>query len=210
MTAKKMRQALIDEKGYSDEELPCENTIGNILNRLGYRLRRVQKVKPQKKIPETDEIFTNVEEANRQADEDKETLRISIDTKAKVKIGEFTRNGKIRGIEAKKAADHDMNPIATIVPFGILEVMSACLTIYFGVSFETSDFIVDCLQLWWTENKSRYPPIKELAINLDNGPQIESHRTQFIRRIVEFAEENGLRIKLIYLGYLLDSTFPSW
>jgi len=210
VTAKKMRQALIDEKGYSDEELPCENTIGNILNRLGYRLRRVQKVKPQKKIPETDEIFTNVEEANRQADEDKETLRISIDTKAKVKIGEFTRNGKIRGIEAKKAADHDMNPIATIVPFGILEVMSACLTIYFGVSFETSDFIVDCLQLWWTENKSRYPPIKELAINLDNGPQIESHRTQFIRRIVEFAEENGLRIKLIYLGYLLDSTFPSW
>ena len=49
VTAKRMRQALIDEKGYSDEELPCENTIGNILNRLGYRLRRVQKTKPQKK-----------------------------------------------------------------------------------------------------------------------------------------------------------------
>ena len=198
VTAKSLRQALIDEKGYRDEELPCENTIGNILNRLGYRLRRVQKTKPQKKIPETDEIFRNVEEANRQADEDEETLRISIDTKAKVKIGEFSRNGKARGVEAKKACDHEMKADATIVPFGILEVMSACLTIYFGTSCETSDFIVDCLELWWEENKSRYGHIKELAINLDNGPQIESHRTQFIRRMVEFAQQNGLRIKLIY------------
>jgi hypothetical protein len=49
VTTKAVRQALIDEKGYSDEELPCENTIGNVLNRLGYRLRRVQKSKPKKK-----------------------------------------------------------------------------------------------------------------------------------------------------------------
>jgi len=40
---------LIEVKGYRDEALPHENTIGQILNRLGYRLRRVQKTKPQKK-----------------------------------------------------------------------------------------------------------------------------------------------------------------
>jgi len=43
MTAKAMRQALIDQKGWTDQELPHENTIGEILNRLGYKLRRVQK-----------------------------------------------------------------------------------------------------------------------------------------------------------------------
>ena len=48
ITAKEVRQALIDHKGYTDCELPCENTIGNILNRLGYQLRRVQKTKPLK------------------------------------------------------------------------------------------------------------------------------------------------------------------
>jgi transposase len=68
ITAKAVRQALIDQKSYSDDQLPCENTIGEILNRLGYRLRRVQKAKPLKKIPETDDIFKNVEQANRQAD----------------------------------------------------------------------------------------------------------------------------------------------
>ena len=42
ITAKAVRQALIDEKGYIDDELPCENTIRNILNRLGYQLKRIQ------------------------------------------------------------------------------------------------------------------------------------------------------------------------
>ena len=37
ITAKGMRQALIDQKGWTDEELPHVNTIGVILNRLGYR-----------------------------------------------------------------------------------------------------------------------------------------------------------------------------
>ena len=50
ITAKAVRQALIKVKGYRDDALPQENTIGQILNRLGYRLRRVQKTKPQKKF----------------------------------------------------------------------------------------------------------------------------------------------------------------
>jgi hypothetical protein len=49
ITAKAMREALIKEKGYSDTELPSEVTIGKILNRLGYNLKRVLKAKPKKK-----------------------------------------------------------------------------------------------------------------------------------------------------------------
>jgi hypothetical protein len=39
--------------------LPSENGMGLILNRLGYRLRKVVKAKP-KKVPETDAIFENI------------------------------------------------------------------------------------------------------------------------------------------------------
>jgi len=52
ITAKAVREALIREKGYKDEELPSENTIGNMLNRMGYSLKRVPKTKPVKKFPE--------------------------------------------------------------------------------------------------------------------------------------------------------------
>src|SRR4051794_10675359 len=49
MTAKAVRQALIDQKGWTDEGLPHVNTIGEILNRLGYKLRRGEEGKPVEK-----------------------------------------------------------------------------------------------------------------------------------------------------------------
>ena len=149
ITAKAVRQALIDQKGYSDDQLPCESTIGEILNRLGYRLRRVQKAKPLKKIPQTDDIFKNVEQANRQADEKSGTKRISVDVKAKVNVGEFSRKGKSRGKEAEKAVDHDVSPDAKLAPVGILDTSDNLLSVIFGNSLETSDLIVDSLELWW-------------------------------------------------------------
>ncbi|MEA3282385.1 MAG: ISAzo13 family transposase [Euryarchaeota archaeon] len=198
ITAKAVRQALIGEKGYTDDELPCENTIRNILNRLGYQLKRIQKTKPIKKIPETDAIFENVDEANRQADDDPETLRISIDAKAKVNIGEFSRGGKSREEEPEEASDHDMNPEIKMVPFGVFEPTTDHLSIVFSTSIETSDFVADCLELWWDKNKERHANIRKLVINLDNGPHVNSHRTQFIKRMIEFADKTGLRIQLVY------------
>lgn len=129
-TAKAVREALIKDKGYSDKELPCENTIGNILNRLGYNLKRVLKAKPAKKIKEVDEIFENVWRVNKESDNNPNSLRISIDAKAKLNIGNFSRGGKSRDAEAKKAEDHDMNPIAKLVPYGILNVLTGYLTFF--------------------------------------------------------------------------------
>jgi transposase len=198
MTAKAMRQALIDQKGWQDEELPCENTIGNILNRLGYRLRGVLKAKPIKRVRETDAIFDNVRQENQASDAREDSLRISIDTKAKVNVGEFSRGGQARGQEATEALDHDMHPEQKLVPFGILEVLSGLVTITFGTSRETSDFIADCLQQWWDASKERYGHIRQLVINLDNGPEIASKRTQFLKRLVAFADRNNLEIVLVY------------
>jgi hypothetical protein len=51
MTAKAVLEALVKEKGYKKEILPAESTMRELLNKMGYRLRRVQKTKPQKKFP---------------------------------------------------------------------------------------------------------------------------------------------------------------
>lgn len=198
ITAESVRKALIERKEWSEETLPPTRTIQNILNRMGYRLRRVQKSKPLKKIPETNEIFENIAKANQEADEDPETLRISIDVKDKVKIGELSRGGEARGTNAVEAQDHDTEILAKLVPVGIFEPVSGCSNIYFGTSLETSDLIVDCLELWWQENQESHSNIKRLAINSDNGPHVQSHRTWFIKRMTEFAEKAGLEIRLIY------------
>jgi hypothetical protein len=127
-----------------------------------------------------------------------EALRISIDTKAKVKVGEFSRGGEARGAEAPNAQDHDRNPEAQLVPFGILAVLAGVLTVVKGTSRETHDFIADGLQPWWDQTKERHGHIRPLVINLDNGPESLSRRTQFRKRLVEFADHNDLEIVLVY------------
>jgi hypothetical protein len=50
MTAKAVYKALL-LKGWSEDTLPTLQTISNILNRHGYRLRTVENTKVQKKTP---------------------------------------------------------------------------------------------------------------------------------------------------------------
>ncbi len=59
LTAQSALKAL-REQGYTEEELPSPSTMAEVLNRMGYRLRKVVKAKPQKKIKETDDIFDNI------------------------------------------------------------------------------------------------------------------------------------------------------
>src|SRR5260370_26579412 len=93
LTAAEVRQALI-AKGHAAEELPKERTLRDILNRMNYRLKRIQKGKPLKKPKETDAIFAHVKEVREQARNDPEVLEISMDTKAKVSLGDYARGGK--------------------------------------------------------------------------------------------------------------------
>jgi sialic acid synthase SpsE len=93
MSAAEVRAALA-EKGYSDDELPSERTLRDILNRMNYRLKRIQKGKPLKKTEHTDAIFDNLKTVRSTAAADPETLEISVDTKAKVKLGEYSQGGK--------------------------------------------------------------------------------------------------------------------
>ena len=93
LSAAEVRGALID-KGYPRDALPSERTMRDILNRMNFRLKRIQKGRPLKKTKETDAIFANVKEVQQQARDDPEALEISMDTKAKVGLGDYARGGK--------------------------------------------------------------------------------------------------------------------
>jgi DDE family transposase len=93
LSAAEVREALI-KRGYPKEEVPAERTMRDILNRMNYRLKRIQKGKPLKKTKETDAIFANVKRVHDQSRDDPEALEISMDTKAKVALGDYARGGK--------------------------------------------------------------------------------------------------------------------
>jgi hypothetical protein len=103
-----------------------------------------------------------------------------------------------------QALDHDMSAEATLVPFGVLEISRGPTALnqpwfLFGQSCETSDFIADGLDQWWTERKGVHPGIQRLQIELDNGPEVASCRTQFMKRLVDFADQHAVALELVYL-----------
>lgn len=93
LSSREMLEGL-EAKGWKKEDLPAERSMRRILNRMGYRLKRIQKGRPLKKTDETDAIFENVKAVKAASRDDPHTLEISADTKAKVSIGEYSRGGK--------------------------------------------------------------------------------------------------------------------
>jgi hypothetical protein len=147
-------------------------------------------------VKETDAIFRNLAEAHRRAALETSTLRLSLDAKAPVLIGPFSRGGRSRLGTA--GADHDFKPWGKLTPFGIFLPDHKDLSLYFTDSKVTSDFVVDRLDEWWRANRPRHPEVRRLLLDLDNGPENHSRRTQFVYRLVLWAQAQQLTIELVY------------
>lgn len=119
-----------------------------------------------------------------------------MDAKAAVKVGPFARGGKSR--VQTQATDHDFKPEAKVTPVGIFLPALDDLFLYGITSKVTSDCLVDCLVNWWETVKERFPQIKTLLINLDNGPENHSRRTQFMKRLLEFVQHYQINVRLAY------------
>ena len=119
-----------------------------------------------------------------------------MDAKATVKVGEFSRDGASR--VPTQALDHDFHPEAQVTPVGILVPKHDYFHLFAVTSKVTSDCLVDCLEAFWSAQRTRFPCVSTLVLNLDNGPECHSRRTQFMARIVAFAEKTGLTVRLAY------------
>ena len=122
---------------------------------------------------------------------------MSLDCKATVSLGEFSRGGTTRG--DNQARDHDMGAKEKYIPCGLVDEDSGELFIAFGSSRKTSDFIVDTLQSWWQKlsaEAQRTIPI--IQIKVDNGPESSGRRTQFLKRMVDWVDQIGVPVQLLY------------
>jgi hypothetical protein len=50
----------------------------------------------------------------------------------------------------------------------------------------------------WRQVRADLGHIKRLVVYLDNGPKTSGRRTQFWKRMVQFADWSGLEVRLVY------------
>jgi hypothetical protein len=111
-------------------------------------------------------------------------------------VGRFARGGKSR--VPTQAVDHDFQPEAMVTPLGIFLPASDELFLYGVTSKVTSDCVAERLAQWWEQVRGRFAQITTLVINLDTGPENHSRRTQFLYRMVQFAQTYHVTVRLAY------------
>jgi Rhodopirellula transposase DDE domain len=153
-------------------------------------------VPPPKKVKETDAIFAHVQAVHEQAASEAQTLRLSLDTKAPVAIGPFSRGGKSR--TGTQGVDHDFQPDGVLTPFGIFRPQTAESAFFFTEAKVTSDCMADCLERWIEERAEALRDVRKLVLDLDNGPENSGQRSQWLLRMALLARKYQWVVVLVY------------
>ncbi|MCU7886955.1 MAG: transposase [Candidatus Thiodiazotropha sp. (ex Lucinoma aequizonata)] len=140
-------------------------------------------------------MFEEVHQVNSEAVKDDNILRISLDTKATVKVGPLSRGSYSR--QGERACDHDFAPEARLTSFGILLVKTGDNHLWFSQSKVSADFMVNRLEEMMPQWKKRFA-LHTLVINADNGPESSGRRTQWLKRLTELSDTHQLTIQPAY------------
>jgi transposase len=146
-------------------------TIWNSLKKHGISLKKNKKSKSPQDHPMRDEQFQILNKLKRLFLDSGKPV-ISVDCKKKEFIGNFKNDGKVWCKKAVEVLDHDFPNlgIGRLVPYGIYDLKNNEGHVYCGISFETSEFAVDCICRWWEEYGQRsYPGQHKLLVLCDSG-----------------------------------------
>lgn len=147
------------------------NTSGKMLKHLKYSLRSNRKSISATCHPDRNCQFEYINTTVQQFKNSGGVI-ISVDTKKKESIGNFSNNGKKYDTEPEYTLDHDFisYAIGKINPFGIYEPLTNKGAVVLGTSYDTPEFAVDAIDMWLNNVAfQRYSEIKKLLILCDSG-----------------------------------------
>jgi hypothetical protein len=149
----------------------CPSSVGKILKIGNFSLRVNRKCVSETHHPDRNRQFEIISETRKRF-EDKGQPIISIDSKKKELIGNFKNSGKTWRKNYDKVYDHDFRSqaIGIAAPYGIFEPVYNLGTVVVGKSYDTPEFAVNCIDLWFNSfAQKRYQNVKELLILCDGG-----------------------------------------
>lgn len=147
------------------------SSVGKILKIGKFSLRVNRKCVSETHHPDRNRQFEIISETRKRF-EDKGQPIISIDSKKKELIGNFKNSGKTWRKNCDKVYDHDFRSqaIGIAAPYGIFEPVYNLGTVVVGKSYDTPEFAVNCIDLWFKNfAQKRYQNVKELLILCDGG-----------------------------------------
>jgi hypothetical protein len=147
------------------------NTTSKLLKRLGYSLKTNRKEIAETRHPDRNRQFEVIALKKSRFEELGQPI-ISVDSKKKELVGNFSHPGRTWCIDPEMVYNHDFRSTAIGIanPYGIFEPMTNMGTVVVGVSYDTPEFAVESIVLWMKRSGlKRYPSMTELLIFCDAG-----------------------------------------
>lgn len=177
------------------------NTVGRLLKEIDFRLRVNHKKRSTASPPERDKQFRRIKRM-RNAFTRKGNPIISIDSKKKELVGNFSNAGAVWKQKAIETWDHDFRSLALgiAIPYGLYDPVLNRGYVVVGTSKETPEFAVDCLVNWWRlEGQKHYPHSKRLLILADGGGGNASNSRVWRARLQsKFCDRFGIAITVCH------------
>ncbi len=148
-----------------------KNTVGRLLEEMGFKLRVNRKQIASTKNPDRNQQFLYIGQ-QRERFANQGLPVISVDAKKTEQVGHFKNAGAKWDRETVLVKDHDFRSEADglAIPYGIYDTQANRGAVFVGTSHNTPAFAVDAIAQWWLkEGCQRYPTARELFILADGG-----------------------------------------
>jgi hypothetical protein len=161
----------------------------------------MRKCKTLKEVENRNAQFEHIKELKNQFIENKLPV-LSIDTKKKEIIGNFSRSGERFCTQAQEVLDHDFKSFSegTAVPQGIYDVAQNTCFLSIGTNHDTAEFVMDNIDYHWNNSiKQHYPNAKKMLILCDGGGSNSSSHYVVKERFKQLAVK--LQIEIVVAHY---------
>jgi len=179
-----------------------DDTVGRILKSLGYSLQAPSKQREGTAHLDRDAQFVYLnDEVN--AFMDSGDPAISVDTKKKELVGEFSKAGREYHPAGRptRTKTHDFvdKELGRAVPYGVYDLANDEGWVSVGDTADTSTFAVEAIRRWWRQmGHQRFPQATRLLITADAGGS-NGYRVKLWKvELAKLARETGLEITVCH------------
>jgi hypothetical protein len=177
-------------------------TVAELLDALGYSLQGTRKTKEGASHPDRDAQFAYLNEQV-QACQGRGQPVISVDTKKKELVGDFTNRGRewqpAGQPELVRVHDFIDRDLGKAIPYGVYDVAANRGWVSVGTDHDTPAFAVASVRRWWEQmGHPTYPGAMELLITADGGGSNGSRARLWKVELQHLADETGLRIMVCH------------
>ncbi len=145
--------------------------VDQLLDRHGFHERKALRMEPLGHHPDRNGQFETIARLKEEYLGSADPV-LSIDLKAREKLGNFFPSGTLFTRQTIRVFDHDFEEFAqgVVLPHGIFDLKRNLGYVHLGTSHDTSEFACDCLGDWWVRfGRAAYPGAKSLLLLCDGG-----------------------------------------